>query len=77
MISSKIKIPEKEALDETYPILKIDSRGNLVILFLAPKKGIIVGGADDMYRRFGEYRKNWHEDNFKIFTGSVEISNEK
>lgn len=75
MIGSKRTFPDIKKVDETYPLLKINKRETLIVLFIAPNEGIVVGGDPEYCLRFGEYRSTWHEENFTYYHGKVEIMN--
>ena len=64
-----------ETMESEYPILKINKTKNLVVLFLAPKKGIIVNSKDVDYK-IGEFHEEWAEKEFFTeYYGTVKLSN--
>lgn len=62
-----------EGLNTVYPIIKYTGDGTIV-LFTAPKTGVRIGGPA-MFRRVGEFRDTWFEDNFKPYPYSVILKN--
>ena len=58
----------------TYPCLMIGTRNGSVVLFTERDTGICVHaeGADVL----GEYSPNWDMDNFKLFNGTITLSND-
>ena len=56
-----------------YPCLKTSDEGT-VVLFKSPRRGMVVYSSE-IYR-IGETSDNWLEHpNFKLFTGTIELSN--
>ena len=71
-----ITVEVKENNIETYPILKIDSKG-LIVLFIAKNKGTVLRPA--IYRDdaalIGHYSEEWTESLFMLFTSTIQLFN--
>ena len=64
--------PKKPAI--TYPCLMRGTRNGSVVLFTAHGEGTCVHaeGANVL----GEYSPDWDMDNFKLFNGTITLSND-
>lgn len=60
----------------SYPCLKesMDYPGR-VVLFTAPKEGIVVSEWEGGVHKIGRESKLWSESVFKLFEGSIVLSN--
>lgn len=63
---------ENEVVQE-YPRLMIHFSSDIVVIFTGPNEGIIV--SDSKNYNVCEYRDDWVEDSFKLFTGKITLSN--
>lgn len=74
----KATIVEKETKSE-FPVLMELHKGNVVVLFIAPKKGTVVSSVNESVYKIGEYSETWAAYNDKLiwkpFNGKVVLEN--
>jgi len=64
-----------ETVENEYPILKINETKTIIVMFLAPKKGVIVYSEKEGYQIGGVDHK-WDETvSFTEYKGTVKLSN--
>lgn len=74
----KATIVEKDTKSE-FPVLMEIRNGNVVVLFIAPKKGTVVSSVNEPIYKIGEYSETWAAYNdqltWKPFNGKVFLEN--
>lgn len=63
-----------ELVKEEYPCLKKSGHYARIVLFTAPKRGYELAGGK-LITKF-HYSESWAEEDFRLYTGTVELSNE-
>lgn len=60
----------------SYPVLKIlKNSGGVIVMFIAPNKGIAVWSDNLKINEIGRYQEDWLENRFDVYNGSVTLSN--
>jgi hypothetical protein len=57
----------------SYPIIK--TNGACLVLFTSYQTGTLIG-PNLMWRRMGEYRTDWYEENFTLWDGQITLKND-
>lgn len=58
-----------------FPSLMISTDGTIILLMLDDSFGTVIYSTDKDYR-VGYYDDNWDINDFKYYTGKIELSNE-
>ena len=66
--------PGIEPVKEEYPCLKKSGYYNRIVLFTGPQKGYELAGGE-LTVKF-HYSESWSEEDFRPYTGTIELSNE-
>lgn len=70
----KIKVEEKP-VSRDYPYIGAAKNG-VIVLFFSKGTGICLSTDDNEDNVDGEYHKNWAEETFSFFEGTITLSND-
>lgn len=68
------EIIENKSTSTKYPTLMIDPLEDIIVLMSSERIGTIVYSNNDAFS-IGEYDDDWNMDDFKLFNGVIELSN--
>jgi len=73
---TEVSKPTEDPKPLSYPCIKIGVITGTVILFLSPRRGVVlVGGRSN--KAVGYYSEDFYENNFVPFYGVLEIEQER
>ena len=71
----KVQVKEAEVQQEVkkYPYIGINDKKDNIVLFGSKDNGVVIGGTQ---YDLGSFVKNWNENKFTPFKGTITLSNE-